>query len=204
MLLILLALVGCRHAPPPPPAPPPSQEEGYVAPPDARPWYLKAVAAEVNGDFDEALRSLEWVTRLDRGSPWPWIARGRLAEHTGDLEAARLAYLGALGKAEVAEAHLGLGRILLAQDQVDAARIELGVAAKGGLALQAWRVLVDVEQPAIADAAAWVGEARQACRLPDVRAWFAEREAASWGPEWEALSREARFDAPGCATNDAP
>ena len=110
MVLIALLLVGCKSAAPTEPAAK-QAVDGFTAPPDARVWYLKSVAAEVSGDLAEAKRSLEWVTRLDRRSPWPWMARGRLAEVAEDPETAWSAYQKAWEKAPIPEAWEALTRM---------------------------------------------------------------------------------------------
>lgn len=86
-------LIGChpRPATPAAAAPAPALHVDR-APPDATAWYLEGVAAEVRGDFDRARRAYGWVARLDRGSPWPQLALGRLAALEGDPEAARAAF----------------------------------------------------------------------------------------------------------------
>lgn len=154
VLLLVLALLGCRPAAPAPVAARPEPAD-FGPPPDARVWYLRAVAAEADGDLVEAKRSLEWVTRLDRKSPWPWVARGRLAELAGELSAAIGAYEKAISMHPLPEAHLGRGRVWLKQDQPERARPDLEVAADAALdeatALLV-RLLIDSGQSAEAHA----------------------------------------------------
>ncbi len=77
--------------------------------------YLAAAVATERGDFEQALHELEWVRRLEEaGSPWPHVALGRLHERTGDWQAAIAAYELAIElDDDCAEAHLGLGRVML-------------------------------------------------------------------------------------------
>lgn len=131
MLSALLLLLACRPTVPPEPAAR-QQVDSFAAPADARSWYLEAVVAEEAGDLVEARRALEWVARLDRRSPWPLIARGRLFERAGDATQAADAYRKALAIARVPEAHLGLGRVLLKSGRPAEAAPELAAAAGAG------------------------------------------------------------------------
>ena len=123
LLLALTLMFGCRHPAPTPAAQPTAGS--FEAPADARVWYVKAVAAEEVGDFEEARRALQWVARLDRSSPWPIVARGRLALVEGDPAGAIEAFETALEVAELFEAHVGLARARLLSGDEDGARASL-------------------------------------------------------------------------------
>ncbi len=107
---LLLLLLACGRHGGAPAAAAVGPQGVWTADPDAARWMLRAVVAEEEGDLAEARRALQWVARLDRRSPWPLVAMGRLEERAGEYTAAARAYEEALRRGEVAEAWLGLGR----------------------------------------------------------------------------------------------
>lgn len=111
---MLCLVLGCAKAPPEP-ATPTVRELASHAPGDARGWYLRALVAESRGDADEVDRALAWVVRLDRGSPWAWLARARLLARRGAVDEAIAACREALKRGpELAEARDLLDQLLAA------------------------------------------------------------------------------------------
>ena len=86
--------VGCAGRAPTLPVAQPA-DHTFSAPADARAWLLRAVTAEQRGDIDTMRHALQWVVRLDRASPWSWLAKARVEERAG-LPEAGAAYLEAL------------------------------------------------------------------------------------------------------------
>lgn len=161
-------LLACHPRPPAPVAASAASKTHDEVPPDARKWYLEAVRAEVMGDLQRSQRALEWVVRLDRGSPWPQLALGRLAELEGDPLAARAAYERALKLEAVPEAHLALAR-LLAGSGDPAARGAFDAATTGFLDRYAAKDLAPGDVTPMMEAASG------ACRVAEVVAWLAAR-----------------------------
>ena len=83
---ILLAMA-CARSPDPAPA---QTLAEFSAPADARSFYVQGLYAEAHGDELRARRSMDWAQRLDRPSPWVYLATARYADRAGDLDRAWL------------------------------------------------------------------------------------------------------------------
>jgi len=94
---------------------------------EVRSWYLRAAVAENRGDLDEAESALIWVRRFeDPSSPWPDVARGRLYERGGRHEDAIGAFQDAIIRDQsCAQAHLGMGRVMVRRKLDAGARLHL-------------------------------------------------------------------------------
>lgn len=94
-------------------------------------WYLQAQVAAEFGDDEAAERALLWSTRTAPMNPHVHIAWGDYLRDHGDYDAAKEAYRRSLSLAGLPAAHLGLGRLYLADD--DAALAEPHIRAAVGL-----------------------------------------------------------------------
>jgi len=156
VLVVLLAACGTKRAGAPtgPQAPAPVPT---TAPADARAWYLKAVVAEAAGESEEARRAMAWVVRMDRNSPWSWLAKGRLLEREGDLSSALEAYAESLSRAPLPDASLAMGRVRLKSGDRVGSVEPLTAAANAGLSegvILLARALAELDRPD--EAVAWL------------------------------------------------
>jgi len=91
--------------------------------------------AESRGDLVEAERALVWVSRLDAGSPYSWLALGRFLESGGRVVEAEEAYREAEARRhDLPEVRLCLGRVLVRTGRDQEARPLLAAASEAGLA----------------------------------------------------------------------
>ena len=98
---------------------------GYLDLHGARAWYLRGRTAELRGDLVEAERSLKWVVRLDRRTPWGPLRVGAFHARQGEVTEAEASFQLALsrsGPEDAPAAHAALGRLLLATDEPRARR----------------------------------------------------------------------------------
>ncbi len=167
--LWLIAVAACAKPPVAPMAPEPSR----VVEDQAAAWYLRARFAEARGDVRAAELALDWVLRLDRNSPWAWLAVARFRLRQAHLSEAMTAVEEArqrdpsLRQVDLMEAH-----VLLASNRATEARdVALGLVVDADLG---------VESGALAVAAG-----QRACGLEPV--WVALRDRGIEDPGWAAV-----------------
>ena len=193
LLLSALLLAACgAHRVAVAPAPSATTGDAFEVPPDAVGWYLRAIAAEELGELDEARRALAWVVRLDRGSPWSWMAQGALAERQGDLQDALAAYVQAESRAALPEVSLAIAGVHLKTRDFEAATPQLQSAWDGGL-----------HQEALERLSAAISLNNLNCEAQAVLDWALGEGLDRRGEDWARLLAEPVAALEGCVTGDS-